>query len=207
MKLLIAPLLLSPVFASKAGKLAKFPKAKAPKSSAYGSMSASMSVGPEPPVTPSPTQQEPSPAPTSEPSLAPSSEPSLAPTITTVTACGETFTNTKVVLADNLDCGARPPDQPQDLCAVTLSGSEAEIDCNDFTLSQVATPSNYLDGPYENGICLINGAVARNCNVEKFNAGLYVVNGGVVRSSFLTSNYNGMYAQFSKASTVTIEDT
>jgi hypothetical protein len=55
MKFTIAPLLLSSVFASKAGKLAKFSKvkgAKAAKSkSAYGSMSASMSVGPEPPIT------------------------------------------------------------------------------------------------------------------------------------------------------------
>jgi hypothetical protein len=98
MKLLtIATLLLSPVFASKAGKLAKFPKAKAAKS--YGSsMSASMSFGP-PPVT--------------------------------LTGCGESFTDTKVVLTDNLDCGPRPPGQFIDSCAVTLDGPEAEIDCND----------------------------------------------------------------------------
>jgi hypothetical protein len=147
MKFTIAPLLLSSVFASKAGKLAKFPKvkAKAAKSAyAYGSMSASMSVGPEPPITPSPT-----------------------PTPTTL--CGEIFTNQKVVLTDNLDCGGpRPPGQFIDSCAVTLDGPKAEIDCNGNTLSQEATSPFYTDGPYNSGICLNNGATAINCNVQQF---------------------------------------
>ncbi len=61
MKLLIAPLLLSAVFASPDSKAGKFPKAKAAKAKSYGSMcmstssSMSMSLGPEPPITPSPT--------------------------------------------------------------------------------------------------------------------------------------------------------
>ena len=60
MELLIAPLLLSTVFASPDSKAGKFPKAKAAKSYGYGNMcmstsSMSMSVGPEPPITPSPT--------------------------------------------------------------------------------------------------------------------------------------------------------
>eukprot|EP00986_Skeletonema_menzelii_P009377 scaffold4266_cov139-Skeletonema_menzelii.AAC.1 len=179
MKFTIAPLLLSSVFASKAGKLAKFPKAKAKaaKSAYYGSLSASMSVGPEPPIT--------------------------------VTGCGEIFTNQKVVLTDNLNCGPLVGGDPQDQedCAVTLNGPEAEIDCDDFKLSQVATPPFYNGGPYQSGICLINGAKATNCNVKKFVDGIYVTDGGEVRSSFLTSNWFGIYAVFTEDGTLTIEDT
>ena len=177
MKLAIGPLLLSSVFASKAGKLAKFSKvkAKAAKSAyAYGSLSASMSVGPEPPIT--------------------------------VTGCGEIFTNQKVVLTDNLDCGQLVGD-PQ-LCAVTLDGPEAEIDCNGNTLSQVATPQEfYTDGPFGRGICLNDGATAINCTVERFDDGIRVTDGGEVRSSFLTSNNIGIFAAFTEDGTLTIENT
>jgi hypothetical protein len=116
MKLTIATLLLSPVFASKAGKLAKFPKAKAAKS-AYGSlsMSASMSM-------------------------------SFGPPPITVTECGEIFTDTKVVLTDNLNCGSLV--DPQEFCAVTLDGPKAKINCNGNTLSQEASPNFYADGPF-----------------------------------------------------------
>ena len=127
---------------------------------------------------------------------------------TVVQGCGESFTNQKVVLADNLDCGPRPSDQPLDLCAVRLTGPKAEINCDDYTLFQVATPQvGYTDGPFYNGICLFDGAVARNCNVQQFNRGLYVENGGEVRSSSLTFNYYGIDAYFAEDSTVIIEDT
>ena len=176
MKFTIAPLLLSSVFASKAGKLAKFPKvkgAKAAKSAyAYGSLSASMSVGPEPPVT--------------------------------VTGCGEIFTNQKVVLTDDLDCGGG---QRIGNCAVTLDGPEAEINCNGNTLSQEAISPGYSDGPFFYGICLNDGATATNCNVEQFNLGIRVTDGGEVVNSFLTSNFRGIYAVFTEDGTLTIEDT
>ena len=112
MKLILGLLLLSPVLASKAAKYGKankagkFSKAKASKS-AYGSMSASMSIGPEPPIT--------------------------------LTGCGESFTDQKVVLSDNLDCGPRDDDVGRQLCAVILDGPQAELDCKDKTLSQVAS--------------------------------------------------------------------
>ena len=171
MKFTIAPLLLSSVFASKAGKLAKFPKAKAKAAkSAYGSMSASMSVGPEPPIR-----------------------------------CGESFTDTKVVLTDNLNCGPLVEGDPD--CAVTLNGPEAEINCDDFTLSQEATPPFYFGGPYRSGICLNNGATAINCNVEQFNGGIRVTDGGEVVNSNLSPNWKGINALFTEDSTLTIEDT
>src|SRR5210317_1500773 len=118
MKLTIATLLLSPVFvfASPDSKAAKLAKAKFPKmSKSYGgnmcmSTSSSMSM-----------------------SFGP--EPPI-----TVKACGESFTNQKVVLTEDLNCGGPFVGG----CAVTLDGPFAEVNCNDFKLSQVANPP-YLD--------------------------------------------------------------
>ena len=177
MKLTIASLLLSSVFASKAAKYGKFSKVKG-KAAKSGyrssiSMSASMSIGPAPPIT--------------------------------LTGCGESFTDEKVVLTDDLDCGSRIGDQED--CAVTLDGPFAEINCNDNTLSQEANPPSYRDGPFLYGICLNNGAKARNCIVQQFFRGIYVVGGGEVSSSRLSSNFRGIEAQFTKDSTLTIENT
>jgi hypothetical protein len=148
--------------------------------------------------------------PSSEPSVSsePSSEPSLSSAPTPVVQlCGESFTDKVVVLSNNLDCGPRPPGVLQELCAVTLDGPGAEIDCQGNTLSQVATSPFYNGGPFFNGICLNNGATATNCNVEQFSGGIRVTEGGEVRSSFLTSNRLGIVAFFTKDSTLTIEDT
>jgi hypothetical protein len=149
--------------------------------------------------------------PSSEPSVSsePSSEPSLssAPTSPVVQLCGESFTNQKVILSNNLDCGALVGGDPRQLCAVTLDGPGAEINCQGNTLSQEANPPFYNDGPYESGICLNNGATATNCNVKKFIDGIFVTDGGEVRSSFLTSNNMGIVALFTEDGTLTIEDT
>src|SRR6056300_1640262 len=144
MKLTIATLLLSPVFvfASPDSKAAKLAKAKFPKmSKSYGGNSMSMSAS-----------------------------MSFGPPPITLTACGESFTDKKVVLTEDLDCGSRDEGVLSQLCAVTLNGPQAEIDCNDFKLSQ-ATEEFYLPS-FIRGICLNNGAKARNCNVEQFNAGI-----------------------------------
>ena len=195
--LLIAQLLLSSAIAkpdskaAKYGKAGKFSKAegKAAKSAGYYgrslSMSASMSVGPEPePPRPSP---RPSPRPT-----------------TLLTGCGESsFTDEKVVLSEDLDCGPRVGDQQT--CAVKLDGPQAEIDCKGNTLSQVA--NHYNDGPFFYGICLSNGAKARNCNVKQFYEGIDVRNGGEVVNSVLRFNLFGVLAAFSEDATLTIENT
>ena len=103
-------------------------------------MSASMSVGPEPPIT--------------------------------LKECGESFTNEKVVLSEDLNCGQRGEGvELGENCAVTLVGPLAELNCEGNTLSQVANPPNYFDGPFYYGICLLNGAKARNCNVQRFYRG------------------------------------
>ncbi len=190
MKLTIAPLLLSSAVASsnsKAGKFAKFPKAKAAKSGYHvSSMSTTMSVGP-PPTTPAPK-----PAPT-----------------TVVQACGETFTDQKVVLANNLDCVGPPRAPGTRTCALTLDGSKAEINCNDYKISQIASQPEdypYLDGPFFRGICLYNRAKARNCKVEQFYDGIYAQNGAEVRSSVLSPNANGIYAESDVDSALIISD-
>ena len=124
---------------------------------------------------------------------------------TVVQVCGGSFTNQKVVLSNDLDCGSFV--DPQQDCAVTLDGPQAEIDCNDFKLSQEANPTSYGDGPFLYGICLNNGAKARNCNVQKFYNGIYVVDGGEVVNSDLSSNQVGIQAAFEVDSTLTIENT
>ena len=182
MKLTIAPLLiLSPVLASKAAKYGKANKAgKFSKAKASKSAYGSMSA-----------------------SMSIGPEPPI-----TLTGCGESFTDQKVVLSDNLDCGSLFGDQ--DFCAVTLDGPQAELDCKDKTLSQVASSAaDYNDGPFLYGICLRDGAKAINCNVQQFPGGIEVVNGGEVVNSNLGSNYRGILADFNTDTdaTVTIEDT
>ena len=122
--------------------------------------------------------------------------------------CGESFTNEKVALTNNLNCGPRGEGVLRRACAVELVGPEAEIDCDDYTLSQIATsPRSYLDGPFTAGICLKNGAKAINCNVQRFYAGIDAQNAGEVVNSNLSFNYVGMYAYFDEDATLTIEDT
>ena len=130
----------------------------------------------------------------------------------TLKGCGESFTNQKVVLSNNLDCGSLVGDQQ--LCALTLDGPLAELDCNDKTLSQITSPPYYDEGPFLYGICLKNGAKARNCNVEQFGVGLDVRNDnnnsnseGEVVNCVLNSNNFGIQALFNSNSTLTIENT
>ncbi len=76
-------------------------------------------------------------------------------------------------------------------CAITLDGPEAELDCNEFLLSQDESE------PYVNGICLLNGAKVTKCLVQLFNRGIRVFNGGEVSNSILTFNYDyGIEAEF-----------
>jgi hypothetical protein len=124
---------------------------------------------------------------------------SFGPPPITLTGCGESFTDTKVVLTDNLDCGGPlVGDQQPQPCAVTLDGPGAEINCQGNTLSQVATPPGYINGPYRSGICLNDGATAINCNVEQFGNGIRVRNGSTVANSNLSpnSNWRGIVAFF-----------
>ena len=187
MKLLIAPLiLLSSAFAKPDSKAAKYGKAKfskvkgkAAKSAGYGYGYGSMSAS-----------------------------MSVGPPPITLRVCGESFTNQKVVLSEDLDCGRLVEGVRQDWCALTLDGPEAEINCNDYTLSQIATSPDYEDGPFRYGICLSNGAKARNCNVQQFAIGIEVTNGAEVMNSNLSFNNVGIFADFDEDSTVvTIEDT
>ncbi len=131
---------------------------------------------------------------------------SIGPPPITLTACGESFTDEKVVLTNDLDCSLVEGERIGD-CAVTLDGPDAEINCDGNTLSQVASSPFYDDGPYKYGICLNNGAKARNCISQQFRNGILVENGGEVSNSFLSSNYRGIIASFYVDSTLTIDNT
>ena len=152
-----------------------------------------------------------------------------APPIT-LTECGESFTDEKVVLSEDLNCGPFNYTGDNDYedyywykqdCAVWLSGPFAELDCDHNTLFQEADPEgrsywfldrvSYNDGPFENGICLRNGAKAINCNVQRFITGIVVTDDGEVVNSDLSSNHQGIRADFDfnadSTATVTIENT
>jgi hypothetical protein len=165
------------------------------------------SIPPPAPTTPAPTPTEtytyvPTTPPPTDASDQPSSAPTPTPT-TVVQQCGESFTNKKVALSADLTCpdpGLPPGTYP---CAIKLDGPEAEIDCNDNTLSQEA--SNH---PYWRGICLWNGATTRNCNVNNFWYGISVLNNAEVVKSVLSNNYGGIDAVFDvEDSKLTITDT
>mmetsp|Transcript_13203 Transcript_13203/g.16813 ORF Transcript_13203/g.16813 Transcript_13203/m.16813 type:complete len:409 (+) Transcript_13203:37-1263(+) len=89
--------------------------------------------------------------------------------------CGQTFTG-EVKLTEDLFCtDTEPPPiggDICDICAITLDGEDAELDCNEFMV--------HNSGAMVIGICLLNGARAKNCYVQKFLVGIYVQNGGEV---------------------------
>ncbi len=130
----------------------------------------SMSVGPEPPVTPG--------------------------------GCDEAFTNKTVELIDDLFCednrddgdGSKRP------CAISLDGSDAQLRCNGYNITQA------LSAPFEAGICLSNGAKAINCNVQSFVVGISVLNGGEVMDSNLKNDL-GVLSKSEVDSTFIISDT
>ncbi len=109
------------------------------------------------------------------------------------------------------------------LCAITLSGPDTEIDCRNFKVSQVsqpgAAPSCGVIDPsnfpalvdlvkmkqecglsYAYGICLFNGAKAKNCNVDSFAVGIYADSTNIdstsseVTNSQVDGNRYGVFA-------------
>mmetsp|Transcript_3057 Transcript_3057/g.4592 ORF Transcript_3057/g.4592 Transcript_3057/m.4592 type:complete len:411 (+) Transcript_3057:97-1329(+) len=93
----------------------------------------------------------------------------------TVQCGGEAYTG-EVKLTEDLFCTdtETPPIGGDicDICAITLDGEDAELDCNEFMV--------HNSGAMVIGICLLNGARAKNCYVQKFLVGIYVQNGGEV---------------------------
>ena len=82
--------------------------------------------------------------------------------------CGQTFTGEELELTEDLYC----PQTTSGDCAITLEGEDAVLDCNQFMIDG--------DSSVGNGICILNGASAINCHVQKFGNGIYVEDGGEV---------------------------
>lgn len=112
------------------------------------------------------------------------------------------------------------------MCAITMSGPDAEIDCRNFKVSQVSQqgaaqncdvidPSNTFNPQdpvdlvkmkqecglsYAYGICLFNGAKAKNCNVDSFAVGIYADSTNIdstsseVTNSKVDGNRVGLFA-------------
>ena len=131
-------------------------------------------------------------------------------------ACGGTYTG-KVFLNGDLYCdggdlglGDGTVQDPN--CAVTLDGSDAELDCKGYSLyqdplfRQRATDCTYKLGSPEKieamkrncgmyfvrGVCVKNGATLKNCGVQKFYEGVFVKNSGTIEHSTMKENTIGL---------------
>eukprot|EP00985_Skeletonema_marinoi_P023437 scaffold15652_cov83-Skeletonema_marinoi.AAC.1 len=124
--------------------------------------------------------------------------------------CGHTVTGKdKLSFLEDVVC-TEPPVNEDD-CAITVSGEGAELDCNHFMISQETS------GSWKYGICLSNGAKAKNCHVQRFGvgyegAGIRVEDGGEVEDSEVMFNVEvqaGIFVIDSQGSTTTtkISDT
>jgi hypothetical protein len=134
--------------------------------------------------------------------------------------CGRSYTD-KVYLNDDLLCGGdvtddTDPSLERNNCAVTLEGPDAELDCDGYTIyettssddsdsarncdetirnrngAQVKVMKQACGMYYVRGVCLKNGATLKNCGVQKFYQGVYVKNSGMIKSSTMRLNKNGV---------------
>ena len=125
--------------------------------------------------------------------------------------CGHTVTGTgeELSLLEDVVC-TEPPQSDAEECAITISGEGAELDCNNFMIRQ-----KEASGSWKYGICLINGAKAKNCHVQRFGvgsagAGIRIEDGGEIEDSEVIFNVNhGIEVRGSQDSTATtkISDT
>jgi len=110
----------------------------------------------------------------------------------TVQCGGEAYTG-EVKLTEDLNCPSG--DYASGDCAITLNGKQAVLDCNKYMIN------NNL-GASDNGICILNGATAINCHVQKFGIGIYVQNGGEVKDCEVMFNEgNGVLIKNEASST------
>jgi hypothetical protein len=115
-----------------------------------------------------------------------------------------------VTLFEDLKCADNAPttDPFVDDCAIKLSGPKAVLNCKNFMIHQATSSLGW-----DHGICLYNGARAKNCYVQKFEelgvdgAGIYIKNGGEVKDSEVMFNYRGVRVEASQGSTTKISNT
>ena len=103
--------------------------------------------------------------------------------------CGTTYVDSTVTLGGNLIC-TEGRDGSFDV--LTLKGEKAELNCQGYTISQNTNSSSAaLDCPqfgqcglfYDFGVILVDGATMKNCNIQKFYVGSFIVDGGEIKDS------------------------
>lgn len=123
--------------------------------------------------------------------------------------CGQTFEE-ELTLFQDLKCTDAPLEVEDVECAIKLSGKNAKLDCSKYRINQDTTTLTTL---WNYGICLSDGASAKNCNVQLFGvegegAGLYIENGGEVEDFEVMSNSNfGVWVRDTEGSTTTLSNT
>ncbi len=137
--------------------------------------------------------------------------------------CGDVYTNTTVILGENLICEGNitEADDSRNF-ALKLSGKHAVLNCQGHTVSQVTESSAAaLDCPnfpgnstlrekmkkecgllYQFGIYLEDGASMKDCNVQKFYVGGRMDNGGKIEGSEFSLNREGVQISNFAANTV-----
>lgn len=148
-----------------------------------------------------------------------------------VLTCGQTFTDEKVVLSDDLFCtdevGGAPTGVLKSLnAAIKIEGPDAVIDCKGHTISQRSSKNaafcdkkivtrderedmkTECDLFYVYGIWLVDGATAINCKVEHFYYGIQITDGGEVKKkkSEVSGNRVGVSIRDNSSSTTKISD-
>jgi hypothetical protein len=141
------------------------------------------------------------------------SSPTCPPDPTPDVECGKVYTNTTVILGQNLICEGNitEADESRNF-AIRLSGKNAVLKCQGHTVSQVTESSTAaLDCPiipanaterlrmkqecgflYVFGVYLEDGASMEECNVQKFYVGGRIDNGGTIEGSEFSLNARGL---------------
>jgi hypothetical protein len=106
--------------------------------------------------------------------------------------------------------------------ALTLVGKDAVLDCQGYTISQTTIDATGIDKGsaaavdcdifkfqecglfYKFGVRLENGARMVNCNIQKFLAGSFIINGGKIENSDLSLNRRGAEFRVSAPTTNTV---
>ena len=122
-----------------------------------------------------------------------SSSPYCPPEPTPDVQCGNTYTDSTVILGQNLIC----TEGDGSGAAVTLKGKKGKLDCRGYTISQNTNSSAAaMDDTealfYEVGVRLVDGASMVNCNVQKFSIGGRIDQGGVIKDSEFSLNDKGV---------------
>ena len=137
------------------------------------------------------------------------------PPVTQEVSCNSTFNSGVITLGKDVTCNENIEEAVGERdAAITVSGVGTVFDCNGHSVRQVTNSSAAAQDCtvfpssgnaakilemkktcglfYAWGITATNGAVVRNCNVQKFWGGAEILDGGTVENSEFSLNYRGL---------------